>query len=218
VDVTLPAPNGDVWYLADGTVVTALPQNLNYSVKIGKNYIPADKTELTSKNTTIKLSKSSYTYDGKAKKPTVTVKDSKGNTIDTKYYTVTYKNNKKVGKATITITFKGDYIGSITKNFKINPTATALKKAVSKKTKAIAVTWKKQATQTTGYEIQYSTSSKFTKKTTKTATVKSAKTTSTTIRKLKAKKKYYIRIRTYKTVGGKKYYSGWSKAKSLTTK
>jgi hypothetical protein len=166
----------------------------------------------------ISLSATVYTYDGKTKKPSVTVKDSKGNKIASSNYTVTYKNNKKVGKATVTITFKGDYTGTITKTFAINPKATSLKTAVSKKTKTIAVTWKKQATQTTGYEVQYSTSSKFTKKTTKTVTVKSAKTTSTTIRKLKAKKKYYIRIRTYKTVGGKKYYSGWSKAKSLTTK
>jgi hypothetical protein len=177
-----------------------------------------EKTELTTQNTTVKLSKSSYTYDGKAKRPTVTVKDSDGNTIDSKYYTVIYKNNKKVGTATVTITFKDDYTGTVEATFKINPKATLLKKVASAKTKTAKVTWKKQATQTTGYEIQYSTSTKFTKKATKTATVKSAKTTSTTVKKLSAKKKYYVRIRTYKTVGGKKYYSDWSKVMSVKTK
>jgi hypothetical protein len=177
-----------------------------------------EKKELSTQNTTVKLSKSSYTYDGKAKKPTVTVKDSNGNTIDSKYYTVTYKNNKKVGKATVTITFKDSYTGTITATFKINPKTTSLKKVTSAKTKTVKVTWKKQATQTTGYEVQYSTNSKFTKKTTKTVTVKSAKTTSTIIKKLAAKKKYYVRIRTYKTVDGKKYYSDWSKALSVKTK
>jgi hypothetical protein len=148
----------------------------------------------------------------------VTVKDSAGNKISSKYYTVTYKNNKKVGTATVTIKFKGGYTGTITATFKINPKATTLKKVTSAKTKTVKVTWKKQATQTTGYEIQYSTSKKFTKKTTKTATVKSAKTTSTTIKKLSAKKKYYFCIRTYKTVKGKKYYSAWSKVKTVKTK
>jgi surface protein len=200
------------WCLPNGTVVTEVPKNSSKSVKLTR------KPQYTENNTTIKLSATSFTYTGKALKPTVTVKDSNGKKISSKYYTVTYKNNKKVGKATLTIKFKGDYTGTITKTFKINPKATSLKKVTSAKTKTLTVTWKKQATQTTGYEIQYSTSKNFTKKTTKTATVKSTKTTSTTIKKLSAKKKYYVRIRTYKTVGGKKYYSDWSKAKAVKTK
>jgi surface protein len=213
----LPTTDDDIWYLSDGTVVTALPQNLSYSVAIGKNDVPTEKKELTSKNTTVKLSAASFTYDGKGKEPTVTVKDSNSKEIDTKYYTVTYTNNKKVGKATVTITFKGKYTGTITKTFKINPKATSLKKVASAKTKTVTVSWKKQATQTTGYEIQYATNSKFTKDK-KTVTVEGAKTTSKTISKLSSKKNYYVRIRTYKTIDGKKYYSAWSEAQSVKTK
>ncbi|MGN0527529.1 MAG: fibronectin type III domain-containing protein, partial [Eubacterium sp.] len=99
--------------------------------------------------------------------------------------------------------------------FTIKPKATSIS-SVSAKSKGFTVKWKKQATQTTGYQIQYSTSSKFTSP--KTVTVSSYKTTSKTISKLKSKKKYYIRIRTYKTVSGTKYYSSWSSAKSVTTK
>ena len=66
--------------------------------------------------------------------------------------------------------------------------------------------------------MQYSTSKKFTSKTTKTATVKSAKTSSKTVSGLKKSKKYYVRVRTYKTVDGKKYYSGWSTVKAVKTK
>lgn len=73
-----------------------------------------------------------------------------------------------------------------------------------------------KATQTTGYQLQYSTSSKF--KGVKTVTVSKNKTTSKKISKLKAKKKYYVRIRTYKTVDGKKYYSAWSSVKSIKCK
>jgi surface protein len=174
-------------------------------------------TRLTAKNTTIKLAKDTYTYDGKAKKPAVTVYDSKGKKISSQYYTVTYQNNTKVGKATVTIKFKGKYTGTIKKTYKINPKATTLKKVTSSKKKSVTVTWKKQAAQTTGYEIQYATNSKFTRNK-KTVTVKGAKVTSRTITKLSGKTRYYVRIRTYRTVDGKKYYSAWSKALSVTVR
>ena len=103
--------------------------------------------------------------------------------------------------------------------FAINPKSTTVTK-LTPGSKKMTVKWKKQATQTTGYEIQYSKSSKFTNS--KIATVKKNTATSKTIKKLSAKKKYYARIRTYKTVkvNGKatKLYSNWSKAKSVTVK
>lgn len=169
----------------------------------------------------ISLSKTSYTYNGKAQKPSVTVKDSKGNKIAASNYTVTYASGRKnVGKYSVKITFKGNYSGSKTLYFTINPKATTLS-SVTAKSKGFTVKWKKQATQTTGYEVQYATDSKFAKNK-KTVTVSKNSTTSKTISKLKAKKKYYVRIRTYKTVkvNGKstKLYSSWSKAKSVKTK
>ncbi|MDD6603814.1 MAG: fibronectin type III domain-containing protein, partial [Eubacteriales bacterium] len=99
--------------------------------------------------------------------------------------------------------------------FTIKPKATSISslKAGSKK---FTVKWYKRTTQTTGYQVQYSTSSKFTSP--KTVTISKTGTTSKTISKLKAKKKYYVRVRTYKTVNGTKYYSSWSKAKYVTTK
>ena len=165
---------------------------------------------------TVTLSATSYTYDGKAKKPSVTVKDSKGKKITASNYTVSYQSGRKnVGKYTVTIKFKGNYSGTVKKTFTIKPTATTLS-SVSAKSKGFTVKWKKLTTQTTGYQIQYSTSSKFTSA--KTVTVSKNKTTSKTVSKLKAKKKYYVRIRTYKTVGKTKIYSSWSKAKAVTTK
>ncbi|MCH5315980.1 MAG: fibronectin type III domain-containing protein [Eubacterium sp.] len=109
------------------------------------------------------------------------------------------------------------YKGTVKKTFTIKPKSTSLKSVTSKKKKSIKVIWNKQATQTTGYEIQYATNSKFTKNK-KTVTVSKNKTTSKTISKLKANKKYYVRVRTYKTVNGKKYYSSWSKYKTVKTK
>ena len=166
---------------------------------------------------TFKLYATAYTYSGTVKKPTVTVKNSNGGTIGlTNNYSVTYSNNKNVGKATAKITFKGKYSGTKTLIFKINPKGTSISKVTAKK-KAFTVTWKKQATQTTGYQIQYSLSSKFASGN-KLVTVGKSGTTSKTISKLKAKKTYYVRVRTYKTVSGKKYYSTWSKYKYTKTK
>ncbi len=119
------------------------------------------------------------------------------------------------------IQLKGNYKGTITKTFTIVPKAVNLTKVTSK-SKVFTVKWKKQTKQVTGYQLSYSISKKFTKKDTKTKTISSAKATTRTISKLKAKKKYYVRICAYKEVkvNGKvtKLYSSWSKSKTVTTK
>ena len=89
--------------------------------------------------------------------------------------------------------------------------------SVKVQSKAFTVKWKKK-TGITGYQIQYSTSSKFSKKSTKTVKIKKAKTTSKKITDLKSSKKYYVRVRTYKNSKKKTDYSAWSKKKSITTK
>jgi uncharacterized repeat protein (TIGR02543 family) len=175
-----------------------------------------ESTTAIAKIGTVTLSASTYTYNGSAKKPTVTVKDSDGNTIASKYYTVKYSNNTNPGKATVTVTFKTNYSGTVTKTFTINPKSTTLS-SVTSKTKGFVAKWKAQTTQMTGYEVQYSTSSKFTKATT-TSKVVSKSNTSLTVSSLTAKKTYYVRVRTYKTVNGTKYYSSWSTVKKVTTK
>ena len=180
----------------------------------------ATKTEAIPKVSNIKLSKTAYTYNGKVQRPGVTVKNSKGKALKSTDYKISYpKGMKNVGKYTVKVTFRGNYSGSKSMTYNINPKGTSVSKVKAAK-KGFKVTWKKQATQTTGYQVQYSTSSKF--KSAKTVTISKNKTTSKSVSKLSAKKKYYVRVRTYKTVkiGGKsvKLYSGWSKAKSVTTK
>lgn len=164
---------------------------------------------------TITLSTTSYTYNGNVKKPKVTVKDSKGKTISSDNYTVIYNNNKNVGKATAKITLKGNYTGSLTKTFVINPATTSISKLTAK-SKGFTAKWTKKTTQVTGYQLQYSTSSSFNNA--KKVTISKNSTTTNTISKLAKNKKYYVRIRTYKTVNGTKYYSSWSSKKSIKTK
>ena len=179
-------------------------------------------TTVIPKASSIKLKATSLTYNGKVRTPKVIVKDRTGKTlVKNTDYTVSYaKGRKYVGKYAVKITFKGKYSGTKTLYFTIKPKATSISslKAGSKK---FTVKWKKQATQTTGYQVQVATNKKF-KKNKKTVTIKKQKTTKTTVKKLKAKKKYYVRVRTYKTVkiNGKsiRIYSGWSKTKTVTTK
>lgn len=157
---------------------------------------------------------STKAFTGKAITQNVTVKV--GNTVlkNGTDYTVSYSNNKKVGKATVKITGKGKYGGVITNTFKINPAKQQIQKLTAK-SKAFFVDWAQKGS-ATGYEIQYATNSKFTGA--KKVTITNNKTDKTTVSKLSANKKYYVRVRSYTTVGGTKYYGAWSSVKNVTTK
>ena len=169
----------------------------------------------------VKLSSTSYTYNGKTKTPSVTVKDSKGRKLKNGTdYTVKYSSGRKnVGRYAVKVTFKGNYTGSKTVYYYIIPKSTSIRR-VSALRKGFKLSWKKQKTQTTGYQIQYSTSKKFKKA--KAVNVSKNKTTSKYIKKLSSKKKYYVRVRTYKKVKingkTKKVYSSWSKTKTVKTR
>ena len=169
----------------------------------------------------VELSADRLAYNGKSRKPKVKVLDRAGKVIGSNQYQVAYQNNIHVGYATATVRFIGNYSGIQKKTFVIEPKGTGISKIKAKK-KGFAVSWKRQNSQITGYQIQYSTSKKFPKKSTKAATINSSRTTTKIVSKRKAKKKYYVRIRTYKVVkwNGKdtKVYSGWSKVKSVKTK
>ncbi len=170
------------------------------------------------KSVVVNVSSKPLVYNGKAQKPVVKVTDAAGNIISSENYQLLYQNNVKVGQASVTVIFNGDLNTKITKYFSIVPKNVKGFQLISK-SKKFVVKWKRQSVQTTGYEIQYSTNKKFMKKTSKTATVKSNKTISKKFSRKKAGKRYYVRIRTYKTVRVdgkmKKFYSGWSKVKTV---
>ncbi len=182
----------------------------------------AEKPEPEAKKvTSVKLSTTTYTYNGKVKKPAVIAKDNKNNVIPKSAYTVKYSSGcKSVGKYTATVTFRGDYSGSFVRSFQIIPKGTKIKRLKAGK-KSFTVKWTAQKTQTTGYQVQYCLKKNF-KKGAKTTTVGKNKTVSKKITKRGKKKTYYVRIRTYKTVKVKgkstKLYSGWSAVKKVKTK
>ena len=160
------------------------------------------------------VSKSIYT--GKVLKPKITVTDVDGNVLDASYYTVSCtKTIKNVGIYTLKLTFNDYYSGTKSLKLTVNPAKTTIK-SLTKASKAFTVKWTKKTAQVDGYQIQYSLKKSFSGA--KTVKITSNKTTSKKITKLKAKKTYYVRIRTYKKVSGKLYYSAWSPMKSVKTK
>ena len=192
-----------------GTATIKITGKGNYTGSVSKTYSIKNNFK---KATISGISTKAFT--GKNITQNITVKYNGKTLKNGTDYTVSYSNNKKIGTATVKITGKGSYTGTIAKTFKINPAKQEIQKLTAK-SKAFFVDWAQKGS-ATGYEIQYATNSKFTSA--KKVTITSNKTDKTTISKLSGKKKYYVRVRSYTTVKGTKYYGAWSASKSVTTK
>ena len=168
-----------------------------------------------SKKTAVTLA--TVSKNGKVKTPSVVIKDSKGNTLKKNTdYTLTYSSGRKtVGKYSVKITFKGNYSGTATKYFTVVPKGVSLSKLTAARG-GLKAYWGKNTAQATGYQVQIATNSGFTSGV-KTYTVSKNTTTSKAISSLSRNKRYYVRVRTYKTVGSTKYYSAWLKSKNIKT-
>ncbi|MCM1285360.1 MAG: InlB B-repeat-containing protein [Acetobacter sp.] len=178
-------------------------------------------TKTIAKIKSVESSAHTYTYNKKSHAPTITIKDANGKKLVRNVdYKLTYpKKRVNVGIYYVAVSFIGNYSGKTTVSFKIRPKKTSLISIESGK-KQFTVKYKKQADQTTGYQIQYATDKNF-KSVRKHAYVKDTSVTKKTVRKLKANKKYYVRIRTYTdiNVNGEtvRLYSTWSSVKTVKT-
>ena len=192
-----------------GTAKVTITGKGNYTGSVSKAYsIKNDFKKATVSGISTKA------FTGKNITQSITVKYNGKTLKNGTDYTVSYSSNKNIGTATVKITGKGSYTGTITKTFKINPAKQEIQKLTAK-SKAFFVDWAQKGS-ASGYEIQYATNSKFTSA--KKVTITNNKTDKTTVSKLSGKKKYYVRVRSYTTVKGTKYYGAWSASKSVTTK
>ena len=211
----------------DTATIGGLYRGRNYFVRVrsytivrGSTYYgewsPIKNVVTASKNmSSVSISNiSTKSFTGKAITQPAKLKYNGSTLKNGRDYTVSYSSNKKVGTATIKFTGKGSYGGVVTKTFKINPAKQNIQKLTSK-SRSFFVDWAQKGS-ATGYEIQYATNSKFSGA--KKVTVTNNKTDKKTISKLSGKKKYYVRVRSYTTIKGKKYYGAWSSTKSVTTK
>ena len=192
-----------------GTAKVTITGKGNYTGSVSKTYSIKNNFK---KATVSGISTKAFT--GRNITQSITVKYNGKTLKNGTDYTVSYSNNKKIGTATVKIAGKGSYTGTITKTFKINPAKQEIQKLTAK-SKAFFVDWAQKGS-ATGYEIQYATNSKFTSA--KKVTITNNKTDTKTISKLSGKKKYYVRVRSYTTVKGTKYYGAWSSVKNVTTK
>ena len=192
-----------------GTATVKITGKGNYTGSVSKTYSIKNNFK---KATVSGISTKAFT--GKNITQSITVKYNGKTLKKGTDYTVSYSNNKSIGTATVKIAGKGSYTGTITKTFKINPAKQEIQKLTAK-SKAFFVDWAQKGS-ATGYEIQYATNSKFTSA--KKVTITNNKTDKTTVSKLSGKKKYYVRVRSYTTVKGTKYYGAWSSTKTVTTK
>ena len=164
----------------------------------------------------IELDYTSTAYNGSDKEPGVAIQDAYGNDLTEDVdYTLDYYNNLTVGKATVIVSGKGKYAGVIAgARFTIKPKTVTVKSVKKASSRKLNVVWASHKTQTTGFQVRYATTKKFKSGTYKTVTLTSKSATSQALTKLKAGKTYYVKVRAYKTVDGKKIYSSWSKVKS----
>lgn len=201
-----------------GKVVGA-PSGYSISIKSanGTVNVTSKYTKIT-KKLNLKLSKTSYVYTGKNLKPTVTVYNGKKK-VANKYYTVTYKNNKNTGYATVIVKGKGKfakYAGKAT--FTIKPKQMRKPSVKSTGKKTLAVGWVRDA-QATKYVVQYSQNNKFQGKTTKSVTINKNTIGKTTLKGLASGRYYYVRVRSYKVANGKNIYApSWSQVVKVRVK
>ncbi len=151
-------------------------------------------------------------YTGKPIKPSVTVMNNGVRLKKGTDYTVSYKNNKKIGTATVVITGKGSFVGTKTLTFKIIPKTAKLTSAKNSGKNTVTLKWKRDKN-VSGYEVYRSTNSTTGFK--KIKTIKSNKT-------VRLKKKgnvagitYYFKVRSYKKVGNKKIRGNFSKVQAV---
>ncbi len=198
--------NGKVTAISSGVAtITAKVGNKTASCKVTVNKYKISKCSVD------KIS--NQTYTGKDIKPGVTVKSGKTKLKNGTDYTVTYKNNKNTGKASIIITGKGNYEGTITKYFYITPKKVTGLKVKSQETDSIKIKWSKASEKVTAYKV-YS----YNYKKEKWEYLGKTSDTSYKVKKLKAGTTYKFRVRAYKNIDGTQYFGSYTSSLKTTTK
>ena len=209
-----------------GTYSVTVKMTGNYSGKVVKKFkiVPQKVGGLKAsqkKPTSLKLSWKKQSgvdgyqiFDTKQKKRIATVKGENSRLIKKlnpgKSYYYKVRSYKKVGDKV--------YYGGWSKTIAANtiPKTPKISSAVSDKRGKVLVKWNKQ-TSGSGYELQYSTNSKF-KKNALTKTVKKNTVTAASVKNLPSGKKYYVRVRAFRTINGKRVYGSYSNVRSVVVK
>lgn len=208
------------WNKTTGSDITVSVKDLQYRSEVIDNVDPTPTptpTKKVSLDDTQIAAIEDQTYTGKAVRPGVTIQYQGKTLTEAKDYALTYKKNKKLGKASVTIKGIGDYEGTKTMTFYIAPRAPRIKKAVSNSRKKVTLQWSKKKL-ADGYQIKIARDKQFTKKVKTVNIKKNTKVKKTVKVKGKGRAKYYVRIRSYKIIDGKKHYGKYSYKKTVRVK
>ena len=208
------SPVKNIWYTGSADEWNAIEGDFRKDIESAKMHCNKSESLRLISEARIKLSSSKYVYDGKVKTPEVRAYLGGKKLTLNKDFTVSYSNNKNIGMATVTVKGCGEYSGSFNKTFKIS---TAKQKITKIKTAKGGFTakWKKQS-MADGYQLKYANNSDF--ENGKSKYVKTNSTTSLSVSKLRSGKTYFVKVRSYTTVDGKKIYGDWSDVEAITTK
>ena len=206
------------WNKTSGSDINVSIKDLQYRSEVIDKIEPTPTPEKKiSLNDTQIAEIEDQTYTGRAVRPGVTIQ-YKGKTLtEAKDYALTYKKNKKIGKASVTIKGIGEYEGSKTMTFYIAPRPPRIKKAVSDSRKKVSLRWSKKK-QADGYQIKIARDKQFTRKVKTVNIKKNTKVKKTVKVKGKGRAKYYVRIRSYKIIDGKKHYGKFGYKKAVRIK
>lgn len=155
---------------------------------------------------------SNSVYTGKTVTRSVKVKSGARILKINRDYRVIYNSNKNCGRARMEVLGKGSYTGKTVRYFMIIPKKTLIKKVRSGKRK-IKLYLKKSPGKATGYQVSWAVNKKFLR-----TKIRSVRKTTCLLKGLKSRRYYYIKVRAYKTVQGKKYFGGYSKTKKVRVK
>lgn len=155
---------------------------------------------------------SNSVYTGKTVTRSVKVKSGARVLKINRDYRVIYSSNKNCGRARMEVLGKGSYTGKTVRYFMIIPKKTSIKKIRSGK-RNIKLYLKKSPGKATGYQVSWAVNKKFLR-----TKIRSVRKTTCLLKGLKSRRYYYIKVRAYKTVQGKKYFGGYSKTKKVRVK
>lgn len=208
------SPVKNIWYTGSADEWNAIEGDFRKDIKSAKMHCNKPESLRLISEARIKLSSSKYVYDGKTKTPEVRAYLGGKKLTLNKDFTVSYSNNKNIGMATVTVKGCGEYSGSFSKTFKISTAKQKITKIKAAKG-GFTAKWEKQS-MADGYQLKYANNSDF--ENGKSKYVKTNSTTSLSVSKLRSGKTYFVKVRSYTTVGGKKIYGDWSDVKAITTK
>ncbi|MDY3920183.1 MAG: fibronectin type III domain-containing protein, partial [Candidatus Limivivens sp.] len=201
--VSLPMYFSLVYRLIGGGPQASLQSSAGENaMKVKHGYICEWGDPINIAEAEVSLSQNDFTYNGQTQRPGTVTVTYRNHVLEEGYdYSLTFTNNVYVGEATVTISGKGRFTGSFTKNYNINPQPVETVSVTAGEPHSLLVAWD-ASEQADYYEVEYSENRDFSGSV-KAPLVKSG--TSVTLKNLKRNTRYYVQVWAISLVNGKEF-------------